>query len=73
MLFVKKENFRHDYVCSHGSGNVPASTTFSDKLLAQIAGDPLGEFDTVSGATFSTKAVIAAYNDALSQAGIEKK
>lgn len=46
--------------------------TFSDGLIEAIKADPLGEIDTVSGATFSTRGVLKAYHDALAQAGIEK-
>ena len=46
--------------------------TFSDGLLEAIKADPLGEIDTVSGATFSTRGVLKAYGEALSKAGIEK-
>lgn len=45
---------------------------FSDGLLEEIIKDPLGEVDAVSGATFSTKAVIEAYDKALKQAGINR-
>ena len=45
---------------------------FSDGLIEEIIKDPLGEVDAVSGATFSTKAVIEAYDKALKQAGIER-
>ncbi|MBO5985510.1 MAG: FMN-binding protein [Lachnospiraceae bacterium] len=41
-------------------------------MLEEIIKDPLGEVDAVSGATFSTKAVIEAYDKALKQAGINR-
>ena len=43
---------------------------FSEELIAQLRQNPLADIDTVSGATFSTQAVIDAYNEALKQAGI---
>ena len=45
---------------------------FSNGLLEAIKANPLGEIDTVSGATFSTRGVLKAYAEALAKAGIEK-
>ena len=45
---------------------------YSDSLLEAINKDPLGSFDAVSGATFSTSGVLKAYEEALAKAGIEK-
>ena len=44
---------------------------FSEDVIEKLKQEPLGDVDTVSGATFSTQAVIDAYNDALKQAGIK--
>lgn len=45
---------------------------YSDSLLEAISKNPLGDFDAVSGATFSTGGVLKAYEEALNKAGIEK-
>lgn len=47
--------------------------TFSDDLIKAIKEHPLDNIDTVSGATFSTRGVIKAYEAALKKAGIEKQ
>lgn len=44
---------------------------YSEELVDKIKQDPLADFDTVSGATFSTGAVKDAYNEALKQAGLK--
>lgn len=44
---------------------------YSEELVDKIKQDPLADFDTVSGATFSTGAVKNAYNEALKQAGLK--
>ena len=44
---------------------------FSEDVIEKLKQEPLGDVDTVSGATFSTQAVIDAYNEALKQAGIK--
>ena len=43
---------------------------FSEELIVNLKQNPLEDVDTVSGATFSTRAVIDAYNETLRQAGI---
>ena len=45
---------------------------YSDDLIKTIKEHPLDNIDTVSGATFSTRGVIKAYEAALKKAGIEK-
>jgi len=45
---------------------------FSDDIVDKLMQDPLADVDAISEATFSTQAVIDAYNEALEQAGIEK-
>ncbi len=45
---------------------------FSDEIVNELMQDPLADVDAISGATFSTQAVIDAYNKALKQAGIDK-
>ena len=44
---------------------------FSDEIIRKISAEPLGDIDAVSGATFSTEAVIQAYHEALRKAGYE--
>ena len=44
---------------------------YSEELIDKIKQDPLADFDTVSGATFSIGAVKDAYNKALKQAGLK--
>jgi DMSO/TMAO reductase YedYZ heme-binding membrane subunit len=44
---------------------------FSEELIETLKQAPLADADTVSGATFSTRAVIDAYNEALKQAGLK--
>ena len=44
---------------------------FSEDVIEELKKDPLADADTVSGATFSTQAVIDAYNDALKKAGLK--
>ena len=44
---------------------------FSEDVIEKLKQGPLEDVDTVSGATFSTQAVIDAYNEALKQAGIK--
>ncbi len=44
---------------------------FSEELIEALKQDPLADVDTISGATFSTRAVIDAYNEALKQAGLK--
>ena len=46
---------------------------YSDDLIKAIKEHPLDDIDTVSGATFSTRGVIKAYEAALKKAGIEKQ
>ena len=47
------------------------SKNFSEELIEALKQDPLADVDTISGATFSTRAVIDAYNEALKQAGLK--
>lgn len=47
--------------------------TYSDDLIKAIKEHPMDDIDTVSGATFSTRGVIKAYEAALKKAGIEKQ
>jgi len=44
---------------------------YSEEITAKLIQDPLADVDTISGATFSTQAVIDAYNEALKQAGLK--
>lgn len=46
---------------------------YSDDLIKAIKEHPMDNIDTVSGATFSTRGVIKAYEAALKKAGIEKE
>lgn len=44
---------------------------YSDELIAKLYEDPYGDYDAVSGATFSSKATLKAYKEALKKAGVE--
>ena len=52
--------------------NVAASPAIESEDVFVIMNIPLGDFDAVSGATFSTGGVLKAYEEALNKAGIEK-
>ncbi|MBO4458558.1 MAG: FMN-binding protein [Butyrivibrio sp.] len=69
---IKVENEEVVDITLPDYGDEPDYKHFSEDVVKQLKQDPLADVDAVSEATFSTKAVIEAYNDALKQAGIIK-